>query len=236
MKAIIYVLAHTPQLVEEARKRYTDPAFKVLLVPADSPWMESWIYKGYLLEHESEWKDMDFVGTVGYNSHNKQPLILNMTDILEKTSDADLVAFLFRGDPLVATAAKWHTPKFVDGWVQTWWALGFRDKESLLDDSRIASFYCNYWATSPSRMKDYCLLLKQLEGAIETTPGLRDALWEDSTYQDRGSDIAKMTKDQCLALFGKPYYIMLGFILERMPCLWFSRFSQPQPVRMALLR
>lgn len=232
--SIIYVVAHTQELVDQAKTVYTDPVFRPILLPK-SPFMESVMYTEYLLSHEDEWKESQYVGCVGYASHKKQPGVFHMDEILKKADSekANLVAFLYGGNPLLQNAIKWHTPAFVDAWLAAWKAAGVSEEESvLLDDRGVPSFYCNYWATTPDRMKEYCLMMKRLSDTVASDPLVKEVMWKDSTYNQRGSNIAKLTPDQCRDLFGVPYYPMLGFVCERMPCMWFSRM---RPSHMFLL-
>lgn len=238
--SIVYVVAHTQELVDQAKTVYTDPIFRPILLPK-SPFMESVMYTDYLLSHEDEWKNCDYVGCVGYASHKKQPNVFHVDEIFKSASkeNANLVAFLYRGDPLLQTAAKWHTPAFLEAWLAAWRAMGISEDESvLLNDDGVSSFYCNYWATRPNLMKEYCLMMKRLadkvsSDKVSSDPDVKRVLWKDSTYHARGSDIAKLTTSQCQDLFGVPYYPMLGFVCERLPCMWFSRL---RPTSMLLLR
>ena len=232
----IYVIAHSADTLERARQTYIDPIFRPILLP-QTPFMESTMYTEWLMEHEDEWRNVDIVGCISYSAITKQPNILRMHDILETAmaQGAPFIAFLYRGDPLVSTAVRWHTDAFRVAWEKVWHALGYTS-DDIMDDTQIHSFYSNYWATTPSLMREYCDLMHRLNTMIETTPALKDCLWKDSTYQDRGTDIAKMPESTRLELFGVPYYPLLGFVCERMPCLWFSRLQKNTPLKMMLMR
>jgi len=233
----IYVIAHSEDTLERARQTYIDPIFCPILLP-QTAYMESHMYTEWLMEHEDSWRDVDMVGCISYSAITKQPNILKMYDILETAmaQGVPFVALLYRGDPLVQTAITWHTEGFGDAWRAVWHALGYRDDLVLFDDSQIHSFYSNYWVCTPSLMREYCDLMQRLKTIIDTTPVLKDCLWKDSTYQDRGPDIAKMPESTRMQLFGVPYYPMLGFVCERMPCLWFSVLQKNTPLKMMMMR
>lgn len=235
--AIVYVLAHTDELLEKARTVYTSSnCFRPILLP-QSPWMESLMYTEYLMEHEDEWKDCDYVGCISYSAIEKQPFIHKIDEMFEtaEREHVDALGFLYKGDPLLKTACHWHTQDFAEAWRRAWTTLGIPDDHRLFDDSSFRSFYSNYWACRPHLMREYCLMMQRLKAAIDTDPSLWKAMWKDSTYQDRGPAIAKMSESTQLTLFGVPYYPMLGFVCERMPCAWFSAFHPCAPIKMLLM-
>lgn len=237
-RSIIYVVAHTQELVDEAKRVYSaSSTFRPVLLPK-SPFMESVMYTQYLLDHEEEWKECDYVGCIGYACHKKQPNIMGIDQILNVAKDnkVRLVALLYRGDALLETAARWHTVSFLDAWLTAWNVLGYTDPYDILNDEGITSFYCNYWACPPEDMKTYCEMMKRLSDVVLHDPKIKPIMWRDSTYHTRGTDIAKLTPHQCQSLFGVPYYPMLGFVCERIPCMWFSCLHPNAPVQMMLLK
>jgi len=234
---IIYVLAHNEDLLEKARAVYTTSScFRPILLP-QSAWMESIMYTEYLMDHEDEWKECDYVGCISYSCVDKQPLIHQVDEMFDVAlrENCDALGFLYKGDPLIQTACHWHTNAFAQAWKDAWMSLGWRDEPALFDDSSFRSFYSNYWVCRPDLMREYCMLMQKLKANIEADPALKRSMWADSTYQDRGSAIAKMPEDTRRALFGVPYYPMLGFVCERMPCAWFSAFHPRAPIKMLLM-
>jgi hypothetical protein len=238
MHCLVYVLAHSEETLQRAQREYgSSSCFKPILMP-QTAWMESVMYTDYLLEHEDEWRDCDYVGCISYAASSKQPLIHKIDELFEIASKegVDALAFLYKGDPLTATATKWHTQAWRDAWVAAWTAVGYPNQGNrLFDDSSFRSFYSNYWACRPVLMREYCQLLQQLRQRMDGDSSLKALLWADSTYQDRGADIAKMTVDTRMRLFGVPYYPMLGFVCERMPCAWFSAFHPLAPIKMLMI-
>lgn len=238
MVTIIYVLAHNEELLEKARSVYTTSScFRPILLP-QSAWMESYMYTDYLMEHEDEWKECDYVGCISYSCVDKQPLIHKIDELFDVAhrEACDALGFLYKGDPLIQTACYWHTHAFADAWKDAWASLGISMDTgyNVTDDASFRSFYSNYWACRPELMREYCLLMQQLKTNIEADPALKRSLWADSTYQDRGAAIAKMPEHTRQNLFGVPYYPMLGFVCERMPCAWFSAFHPNAPIKMLL--
>jgi hypothetical protein len=218
---IIYVLAPDTSSLEQAMERYTDPIFKPIILP-QTPYLESYMYTDYLMEHHDEWKDHDWVGCIAHSAWKKQPSIHKIGEMMTEASNqsCDVCAFLYRGDPLVATAETWH-PGFSEAWKKLW-----NSDLSVTMDHHIRSFYCNYWATRPSKMEEYCRVVRGLKTRIDNEPDLKDSLWKDSSYGSRGSEIAKISPEKCISLWGVPYYPLLPFVFERLPCFYFSVCSR----------
>lgn len=223
IKTLVYVLAPTQEKLEIAREEYKNDTWaKPILLPQDQPYLESYMYTHYLMEHYDEWKDMDYVGCISWSAKDKQPRVHDIGEICRqsKENDSEFVALMYRGDLLVKTAEKWH-PTFTKSWLAVWNSLGWVQNELLLNDS-IPSFYCNYWITTPKIMRAYCSLMGYLAYRIETNPSLKHTVWYDSGYHWRGDSVAKMTEQRCRDLFGVSYYPMIVFVMERMICLFAS--------------
>lgn len=214
---IIYVLAPDEATLTEAKKRYTDCIFRCILLP-QTPYLESYMYTNWLMEHHDEWKDHDWVGCIAHSAHTKQPRIMQIKDVLTMASErgCDMAAFMHRLGPLVKAAEYWH-PGFSRAWTLLW-----NDSKASMMDDTINSFYCNYWATTPRKMEKYCALMAQFRDRLDCDSELRDVMWKDSKYMDRGPEIAKIPEDHCQQLWGVPYYPMLPFVFERVPCFYFS--------------
>lgn len=231
---LIYVLAPDEEALQAATTTYTKPFFKPLLLP-QTPYLESYMYTDYLMAHEDEWKDHDWVGCIAHSAHTKQPRIMQIDEMMREATEqqSECCAFLYRGDALMEAAETWH-PGFRTCWDRAWQAAGWTEPiHTILTTtaSCAVSFYCNYWATTPRLMRAYCALLQQLKHQIESDLDLKACLYADSTYKQRGTIIAKIPTAKCMALWGTPYYPMLPFVMERMPCIFF-----PAHTKMTLLR
>lgn len=222
MRIVVYVLCPHEDAFRAATNEYGDKAWaEVIRLPQEQPYLESYMYTTWLAENEEAWRDADWVGCIAWSASTKQSLVKRMDEICEEatTNGADFIGLMYRGDPLVPTAERWH-PGFTKAWCAAWTSVGWPPDLVLHD--RIPSFYCNYWLTSPLVMKRYCVLMAYLAMRIETLPDLKALLWTDSTYHERGTDIAKMTHDECDARFGARHYPMVIFVMERMICVFAS--------------
>lgn len=227
MEIIVYVLCPHEEALAAATLEYADHAWaRPILLPQDQPFLESHMYVRWLMDHEAEWKYADWVGCIAWSASKKQPLVAHIAKICADASDndADFVALMYRGDPLIRTAEHWH-PGFTAAWKAAWESVGWTDTDVVLDD-HIPSFYCNYWITTPQLMSQFCVMMAYLAQQLDALPDLRALMMQDSTYHDRGEEIAKMTEDDCMARFGKPYYPLYIFVMERMVCLWASKTAK----------
>ena len=226
MRVLVYVLAHNEDTLAKAQTEYGMHDWaKPILLP-QTMWLESVMYVSYLMEHEAEWREMDYVGTVAWSASAKQPLVHRIPDICveAQSNDTDVVALMYRGDPLVATAEHWH-PGFTTCWLAAWKSIGFTDDDMLLHKD-VKSFYCNYFLARPAFMKQFCTLMAYFSFRVRTDTLLRDILWRDSTYETRGAKIAKMPVEAKMGLWSVPYYPQLVFVAERMICLFTALFSK----------
>ena len=225
VKVLVYVLAHNEETLAKAQEEYgAFPWAKTIILP-QTIWLENVMYVSYLMEHYDEWKDMDYVGTIAYSASTKQPLVHRMQEICEnaKSNGSDVIGLLYRGDPLVVAAERWH-PGFTQCWLAAWKSIGFTNDNILLHES-IKSFYANYWLSKPQFMTEYCKLMAYFDFRVRTDSLLKGILWRDSKYETRGKNIAKMPVERKMALWEVPYYPQLIFVAERMICLFTSLFS-----------
>jgi len=233
MATIVYVLCPSEDTLAEATRRYAEkPWAKPILLPQYQPYLESFMYTNFLMTRHAEWKDAAWVGCIAHSAHLKQPMVDQIESVCERAraEESDFIALLYRGDPLVSTAEKWH-PGFTRAWLALWESIGWRNKKITMSDE-IPSFYCNYWITTPRIMEEYCTLMRYVDQRIRESPQLREVVCVDSGYHHRGTEIAKIPDERRMALFGVPWYPMYIFILERMIC----PFSLVYAKKMCLVR
>lgn len=226
MKILVYVLAHNDETLAKAKDEYGKYDWaKPILIP-QTIWLESIMYVSYLQEHRAEWEDMDYVGAFAWSASSKQPLVHRIPEICAESheKDTDVIALMSNGDPLVETAERWH-PGFTGCWLAAWRSVGFNNDDLLLHTSA-ESFYCNYWLARPSFMTEYCTLMAYFDLRLRLDETLKKILWQDSDYETRGKNIAKMPVEAKMTLWNVPYYPQLVFVAERMICLYVSLRSK----------
>lgn len=222
---IVYVLCPDDAAVKTARDLYTEPEFKCICLPnEENPFLESFVFSDILLDRKEEWIHHDFVGTISHSACTKQPLVTRLPEIVDIATQkgCDAVTLMYRGDPLLRTAEKWH-PGFCETWKVVCERLGFRESEYMRDD--LLSFYCNYFLVAPRIMESYCRMLSALKVWMRLDTLLLHQFMKDSHYDDRGPEIAKISDDKKKKLFGVAHYPMGVFVCERLPCLILPQLS-----------
>lgn len=214
---IIYVLCPNAAAVEKAREVYSDKKWARIVWIPSTFYLESVMYFHVLESRMPEWKNADYVGCIGWSAYDKLAS-LDLDDVITHSQNADVVAFMYRGDPLIATADTWH-PNFSKIWVPVLESMGYK-KDDIVS-TEIPSYYCNFWAARPSHMAAYIAFFKKFKIQLENLPEIQGHLWSDSTYTDRGTDIAKLDDEKCMTIWGVPFYTYHPFICERLPCFFF---------------
>jgi hypothetical protein len=215
----IYILAPTAKDLEAAKTRFSTYAWaRPILIPTTF-YLESVMYYHILPLRRDEWVHADYVGTLSHTAAQKLTTLDTVTDVLRGASDenAHIAAFMYRGDPLLATAEKWH-PGFLHIWAPLLRFHGF-PTDKILSES-IPSFYANYWAAVPDAMDQYIDFFKKVKISLEVLPSLSETVWKDSEYGAR-TGIAGLTSDRCLEIWGVPWYPFHPFLFERLPCFFF---------------
>lgn len=219
MRYIIYILANSEETFAEAMAMYASKQWaKVIFIPTTF-YLESIMYLHVLPQRRSEWEHADLVGCIAWSAHTKQPLIKDAPALCTEAmrSGADVISFLYRGDPLIQTAEHWH-PGFTEVWHETLKTFGWLDEVIL--HPNIPSFYANYWACTPSLMSGYCQFALKAAHRIQGSDRLTDLIWRDASYSKRGKDIAKLAERECMRIWGVPFYTFHPFLFERLPCFW----------------
>lgn len=218
MKIVCYVLCANADLLEESTERWKDHTYMRPILLPQTPYLENVMYVSELMTRRDEWEDAEWVGCVSSKVESKQPMVRRLRDIcVEATkNDSDFIALLYRGDPLISTAERWH-PGFTRCWLAVWQAIGWNSTDMLLRDD-IPAFYANYWLSKPAFVEEYCVQMRYTVQRIQTVPTLRELCYRDSSYSHRGIEIASIPPERCMELFGVAFYPMFIFVLERMIC------------------
>lgn len=190
--------------------------YKIIRLPEKNLFLEFYMYVHYLPTHREEWQNMDYVGTLSWKAFRKCPINIQMTKIkLAKFSKTDLFSFYNVKLNLFMVSEKSH-PRFKETWNVLFQRLGFSEEKDIFP-SNCPSFFCNYWLAKPTVMEEFLLLAEQIRKVVENQNDtkLQTLLYLNSGYK------GQQTPDKLMENFGKPYYIMLPFVLERVIC-WFS--------------
>jgi len=211
---LIYVLGPHADAETHAREIYRAHEWARIIRIPSTFYLESVMYHTILQRRQREWEHADYVGCVSWTAHTKMQS-LDLDHVLP--TNLDFVAFLYRGDALVDTATRWH-PEFKRVWIPTLRAMGYKESDILA--SNIPSFYCNYWACRPAIMDRYLEFFRDFKIQLESLPDVQDALWSDAQYKARGKDVAALSDETCMRIWGVPFYTYHPFVCERLPCFF----------------
>lgn len=194
--------------------------YKIVRLPETNLFLEFYMYTDYLPSHREEWENMDYVGTLSWKFYKKCPINPAMTKFkLSKFPNTDIFSFYNVNLDLFFIAEKVH-PQFNVVWKTLFERLGFTDPNDVFPP-RCPSFFCNYWIARPKVMNDFLILASRIKEMVENK---QDADLQHLLYMDSGYN-GLQTPAMLMRNFGKPYYIMMPFVLERVIC-WYVRFHQ----------
>jgi len=205
MKLLIYVLCYNQDSYNVASNEYGNKeGYKNVYIESTNL-LENIMYDSWLLDHQDEWKEYDYVGTISWKASQKCDL--PDLNILQKNLQ------IYNPDIFEANLVEMSRchPNFEYLWVKT---LSQFKSDALNPD--ILPFLSNYWITKPVLMYEYIEFFKKTKQVLDNYKEIQEKLWEDSKYYHHTLSVEK-----CLELFNKPYYTHHPFIYERIPCFFF---------------
>lgn len=217
MKLVIYVLCYDTQTMQHALKQYAPYDWaRVVCLPSDtatSRYMEGAAFLKTLPELRAEWEGADMVGILSWKASVK----IDITRVQQACEEAvahkyDVLAFIPGVEHLLTQACRSH-PRFLEVWVPLLMSLGHDAQDAVHSD--MPAFYCNYWAATPSWMGRFLEFYQAAVRMMDTLPCIQTPLWENSSY---GSHVPK---EQCMRIYGRPYFPHHPFIGERLASFYF---------------
>jgi len=203
MKIRIYVLCYDDRTEALAKERfgYYDWA-RIFRIPVQTHLFEGVMFQTYLMEMYSEWKDMDYVGTVSYKLPEKVPF-QKFVNLIANAGSHDAVFFKVFPSDLFHLHSPVLKNVYNDVYLQT---MPFRLTAKV---KRYASY--NYWMARPHVMLEYIQFFN-----TKWLPALEDhpRVWEPAGYQTP----APLSPEQLLELTKRvPWYPCHPFVNERLP-------------------
>lgn len=212
MNNILYVLCFNDNTMQMIKSdEYYNLEFKKPLMIETTRWLENIMYKKWLRDNIDQWNNADFVGTISYKAKERLVLSDSLDKLIEEGKNADvIVIYPAKKGSLLSFAGGSH-PGFVQAWILLMHALNIPLQVSY----DTTPFYCNYWMARPEWMKKYMEFFDKAIEALENEP-LKSMVWMNSGYG------GNMPIDDRLRIFGKTYYPLYIFILERLPSVFFA--------------
>lgn len=208
---VIYVLCNREDHVTKAREVYKECSWARILFIPTTWYLENIMYISILDRRRSEWENAEYVGCISWRAFEKLATI-RLDSIIDEAKNActpDVVAFGYKKENFIFGAIR-HHPNFLDVWQPVMDELGYDP-----DYKKVVPFYYNYWVATPSWMSKYIEDFRNFIRVLENLPSVQRALWSDSRY------LHSQTIEDCLKIYGVPYYPHHSFICERFPCVYF---------------
>lgn len=220
MQVLIYVLCYDQKSETLAKERFGNITWmKILFIPTTF-YLESILYSEILSDIEDEWITSDYVGTISYSCIEKGLSVYTIQKIFtEAAKQADLpdvIAFYSEENTQMLKITNLLHPNFENIWNLLLSKLETVGYKNNINNNQIKGFYCNYWVAKPEWMKRYISFFRKARIMLDYNATLRKEIWKDSNYQ------SKLSKDELMRIYGKPYYPYIPFIYERLPCYYFE--------------
>lgn len=202
MKIRIYVLCYDDRTEALAKERFGYYEWaRIFRIPVQTHLFEGVMFQTYLMGMYSEWKDMDYVGTISYKLPEKVPF-QEFLDLLSNARSHDAVFFRVVPSDLFNLHADVLKRVYDDVYRQT---MPFR----LTARIKRYGFY-NYWMAKPKVMVEYIQFFNTVWlPSVEKHP----LVWENVGYK-----APTLNSEQLLTLTKRvPWYPCHAFVNERLP-------------------
>jgi hypothetical protein len=210
---ILYILCPNNETLQQTEQKYKDFKWaRPLLLPPlnkDLPVFENSAYE-IIDSLRSEWIDKDYVGTLSFRFQEK----ISLEHLLKKCSDQryDYVHFFVNED---RSARNSGISNHGDNFGEAWDVL----KANFFPSIRtyeVVECVSNYWMSRPRLMLEFIEWHRTVLAYAKSC-----SLFYSEAFYGSG----KLSKDELLSIWNKPYYPLLPFVLERFSALFFANHS-----------
>lgn len=217
-KILLYILCQDSHSEKQAVDRFRKQTWAHIL-RLDPDWQHSGLQENcmqlqYLPEHEDEWKDQDFVGTISQKAPQKIDLtrLINTMELgtvgpkQQQLEDFDAI-FFFCSKMSFESSVRGH-PNFMKIWTDS------IQNQCMITSKETA--FCNFWMARP------CCMINQIHY-------FKDKIWLQVSRHPLAMTDAKQksthSKESIQKCNGRPQYTHVPFILERVPRNFFKDFG-----------
>ena len=215
MNSIIYILCPDEEILQNAQLKYSKyewARFLKLPHPHQTknviPLFEHAAY-AELLKKKNEWQSCTFVGTLSWRFEEK--IGVHVVESKLRNNAYDFVPFFENVErSALNSGTSYHGEIFKEAW-------NLLLEEAKYDATRNETVEClsSYWACTPRLMMDFCAWhANVLHFAVKYHFEL---FASDAFYQT-----GKLSKDELMNLWGRPFYPLLPFVFERFNILFFA--------------
>lgn len=235
---LVYVICHDEKsnniAQEEIKKQFiSDVTFKIIQVSNTNPLFESQIFL-YLDDHKDEWMNKKYVGIISYSFWSKTVKtdidLSKSLGVLKESDDVDVLPLFNLQFVKRVSGIKFVPSTFYEsvGILHGSNAvlllhkicnvtMGMKDEEIKRVCDKSVPFMCNWWFAKPYCMKKYIEFFNQSYKFVQKNAFAKELIESHALYQDE-----KISEDQMMKIFNKPYYNMYPFIFERLPIIFFN--------------
>ena len=207
---IIYILCYNIDTYNFALNHYNKYKWAKPIILNNQDYTFENVFWKQLYEIESEWSNYDMVGVISYKAYKKIN-IDNINNIIINKLYYPQKYYHFldsKIDVLNKNKCSHSHPNFEIIW---------NDMLKILNLENTTESYCNYFMCTPYLMKKFmdwynnCCLPKIIEHPLSFT---------DAKYQ------GSLSENDLINLWGKPYYPLIVFVLERLNKCFFLKELQ----------
>jgi len=198
----IYILCYNQERFDAAGAQYPYSWAHPILMKYQNCTFENAFWP-QLLEIRDEWASCEFVGTIAFTAKRKINVgLINKRIIEGYYTDKSYVHFSDTGRLVLKN--KTDHPNFKEIWT---------DMLKTLQIPDVVEGWCNYWMCTPALMDGFLAWHRDVLTPVVLAHPL---IYSDSKYK------GALSEADLVRLWGRPYYPMVPFIMERINRAFFS--------------
>lgn len=213
-KHIIYILCYNDITYNNSLKIYNKYNWAQPIIISNQDYSFENAFWKQLIEIKNEWESCEMVGSLSYSAYKK--IDLNVVDniIKKKLYIPNSYYNFFDTNDLIPNSNTLTHPHFNSIW------------NDLLVNLKLFTTTencCNYWMCKPELMKKfiYWYINKCLPELLNNP-----YILENANYQNNSLNLNTLNKEGLINLWGKPYYPIFPFIIERLnKCFFITNFK-----------
>lgn len=215
MNKIVYILSYNDETYNTSKVNFSKYKWAKPIKINSTIYLENIVYDSFLINNVDEWVNSDFVGTMSWKAYKKIKLPdLDSPESDIKINDTDVVAFFYLNRNIFSHAVQCHGQNFKVLWMTLLSRMGYGEDE--ITNNNIKAFFGNYWMAKPNLMIEYLSFFSRAKKILNESDDIHDLMWSDSKYQ------SGLSEEHIYSIFNKPYFPLFVFVLERLPCFYFS--------------
>jgi hypothetical protein len=159
-----------------------------------------------------------YIGILPYNFPDKAATQTHhLSSLVQAHPDTDVWGLVsFNCGDLLSHAIRWHGEAFMQAWHRLISEVAGDAATVHACTVPLPPFFANAWVAKVAAFRDYVGFALRCMLHMHTHPAMPPLLYMDAHYR------GKLDHDALRNIFGRPHYCLHPFIMERMPCFYFS--------------